>query len=68
MIVHLSCEAERDLESIGDYIARDNPMRAISFLQELRIRAPAWSVHHLDIRWFRDTSCRTSATVRTETS
>ena len=36
MIVHLTAEAERDLEAIGDYIARDNPARALSFVQELR--------------------------------
>lgn len=36
MIVHLSAEAEYDLETIGDYIAQDNPTRAISFLRELR--------------------------------
>lgn len=36
MIVHFSVEAEQDLEAIGDYIARDNPRRAISFLRELR--------------------------------
>ena len=35
MIVELTDEAEHDLEAIGDYIARDNPGRAISFLQEL---------------------------------
>jgi hypothetical protein len=28
--------AEPDLESVGDYIARDNPRRALSFVQELR--------------------------------
>ena len=28
--------AERDLEDIGDYIARDNPRRALSFVVELR--------------------------------
>lgn len=28
--------AERDLEEIGDYIARDNPERALSFLSELQ--------------------------------
>ena len=28
--------AERDLESIGDFIAEDNPVRAISFVAELR--------------------------------
>jgi toxin ParE1/3/4 len=35
MIVELTAEAERDLEAIGDYIARDNPARALSFIQEL---------------------------------
>ena len=28
--------AELDLEEIGDYIARDNPERAIFFIQEIR--------------------------------
>ena len=28
--------AEIDLEEIGDYIARDNPERAISFIKEIR--------------------------------
>ncbi len=28
--------AESDLESIGDYIASDNPHRAITFVRELR--------------------------------
>lgn len=36
MIVFISAEAEHDLETIGDFIARDNPGRAISFLRELR--------------------------------
>lgn len=36
MIVLFSAEAESDLETLGDYIARDNPARAISFLGELR--------------------------------
>lgn len=36
MIVHLSAEAEHDLETIGDYIAQDNPVRAIRFLRELQ--------------------------------
>ncbi len=30
--------AEADVESIGAYIARDNPIRAISFVSELRQR------------------------------
>ena len=29
-------QAEMDLEAIGDYIARDNPQRAMSFVRELR--------------------------------
>ncbi len=35
MIVELTATAEADLEAIGDYIARDNPQRARSFLREL---------------------------------
>jgi toxin ParE1/3/4 len=30
--------AEADLEAIGDYIARDNPRRALSFIREVRQR------------------------------
>lgn len=36
MRVTLSPLAERDLEAIGDYIADDNPSRALSFIAELR--------------------------------
>jgi toxin ParE1/3/4 len=36
MIVEITAEAERDLETIGDRIARDNPARAVSFIDELR--------------------------------
>lgn len=36
MIVHLTAEAERDLEAIGDHIAADNPERALSFIREMR--------------------------------
>lgn len=35
MIVELAAAAEADLEAIGDYIAQDNPARALSFVQEL---------------------------------
>ena len=38
MKVELSEEAEADLEAIADYIARDNPVRALSFVLELRDR------------------------------
>ncbi len=36
MIVVISDEAESDLEEIGDHIARDNPIRAVSFVRSLR--------------------------------
>lgn len=35
MIVEFTATAEADLERIGDYIVRDNPARAISFVREL---------------------------------
>lgn len=38
MIVTISAEAERDLEELGDYIARDNCDRAISYISELRTK------------------------------
>jgi toxin ParE1/3/4 len=37
----LSRLAERDLTGIGDYIARDSPRRAITFVRELRARCAA---------------------------
>lgn len=36
MIVVLTAEAESDLEAIGDYIAQDNPARALTFISEVR--------------------------------
>lgn len=36
MIVVLTAEAESDLESIGDYIALDNPGRALTFIRDVR--------------------------------
>lgn len=38
MIVLFTDEAEADLERIGDYIALDNPSRAITFVQEIAER------------------------------
>lgn len=35
MKVVFSRNAERDLEAIGDWIAQDNPSRAVSFVAEL---------------------------------
>jgi plasmid stabilization system protein ParE len=37
MIVELTDEAEQDLERIADRIAEDNPLRAISFVEQLRL-------------------------------
>ncbi|HUO05911.1 MAG TPA: type II toxin-antitoxin system RelE/ParE family toxin [Candidatus Binataceae bacterium] len=38
MRIDISPLAERDLEAIGDYIAADNPPRALSFVAELRTK------------------------------
>ena len=38
MIVVITEAAEADLEAIGDWIAADNPTRALTFLSELRER------------------------------
>jgi toxin ParE1/3/4 len=35
MRVHISDDAERELDEIGQYIALDNPDRAVSFVVEL---------------------------------
>ena len=41
MNVVLSAEAEADLEAIGDYIARDNPGRAATFVSALIAKCDA---------------------------
>ncbi len=41
MIVRFARQAEQDLEDIADFIARENPARALSFVKELRIKAAA---------------------------
>lgn len=38
MIVVITGEAETDLERIADHIAKDSPLRALSFVMELRER------------------------------
>lgn len=38
MRFRFSRRAEIDIEEIGDFIARDNPVRAITYVQELRTR------------------------------
>jgi plasmid stabilization system protein ParE len=46
MIVQLTAEAETDLERIADYIAQDNPHRALSFILELRDKCMSLSNLH----------------------
>lgn len=36
MKVRITAEAERDLDDIAEFIARDNPQRALPFILELR--------------------------------
>ena len=36
MLVELSSFIESELEAIADYIAQDNPIRAVSFIREIR--------------------------------
>ncbi|MGO8869720.1 MAG: type II toxin-antitoxin system RelE/ParE family toxin [Alphaproteobacteria bacterium] len=38
MRFRFSRQAEIDIEEIGDFIARDNPARAVSYIRELRAR------------------------------
>ncbi len=39
--LRLSPRAARDLEEIGDFIARDSPARAVSFVEELLAKCEA---------------------------
>jgi toxin ParE1/3/4 len=41
MRLEFSRFVESDLEAIGDYIAQDNPKRAVSFIREMRERIRA---------------------------
>jgi toxin ParE1/3/4 len=36
MRAHFTSQAEIDLDEVGDYIALDNPTRAVSFIREIR--------------------------------
>jgi toxin ParE1/3/4 len=36
MRAHFTPQAEFDLEEVGDYLALDNPWRAVSFIREIR--------------------------------
>ena len=38
MACNFTVTAENDIEQIGDYIASDNPARALSFVREIRAR------------------------------
>jgi toxin ParE1/3/4 len=38
VIINVSAAAEADLESIGNWIAEENPNRAVTFVRELRER------------------------------
>jgi toxin ParE1/3/4 len=43
--IRLSPQAETDLETIADYIASDNPVRAMRFVQALRARCESLGAH-----------------------
>ncbi len=45
MNLRFSLQAAEDLESIGDFIAEDNPARANSFVEELQERCQEMSRH-----------------------
>lgn len=47
MRVILSAKARSDLQEIGDYIAADNPRRAVTFVLELRRSCLDLSEHPL---------------------
>ena len=49
MIVVITEAAEADLEAIGDWIAADNPTRALTFLSELRERCESLSAQLGDL-------------------
>jgi len=38
MRLQLSCYIEGDLDGIADYIAQDNPHRAVTFIQDIRTK------------------------------
>lgn len=66
MIVLITRQAEADLERIGDYIARDNPRRAISFIGELIANANASPKRHTVFRLCRATNTPVFAAARME--
>ena len=52
MRAYFTPQAEIDLEEVGDYIALDNPRRAISFIREIRqhCKKIADGSHHYAVR------------------
>src|ERR1700733_13738573 len=52
MHAYFTPQAEIDLEEVGDYIALDNPRRAISFIREIRQHCEkiAGGSHHSAVR------------------
>jgi len=63
MIVHLSAEAEHDLEAIGDFIALENPTRALSFARRCVPNASGWARCPSASPWFRTTKPQACGTV-----
>jgi toxin ParE1/3/4 len=53
MRAHLTPQAEIDLEEIGDYIALDNPKRAVSFIREIRQHCERIADGRGCARWFK---------------
>jgi toxin ParE1/3/4 len=52
MIVVITEAAEADVEAIGDWIAADNPARALTFVLELCDRCRALADMPRAYRWF----------------
>jgi toxin ParE1/3/4 len=52
MIVRFTDAADHDLEALGDYIAQNNPKRALSFVRELREDCLALADFPNAFRWF----------------
>ena len=68
MNVRLTAEAEADLERIADTIARDNPPRALTFVQELRAACLGLADFPSASLWSRATPITACATTSTATT
>lgn len=60
MIVRVLPDAEADIEVIGDFIAQDNPRRAMSFVEELRVVCNGLGFAPSAFRWCPAMSARVS--------